>query len=82
MAGGGGLSDSAAAANQMTLRVNGKSVRFRILELVVPYTHEINNPDLDVTIRSGIVAVVWERAVIVSLRLPRPVCSPIRIPLS
>ncbi|MFF0243202.1 DUF262 domain-containing protein [Rhodococcus pyridinivorans] len=61
--GAGTVAGSAAPADQATLEVDGKKVNFRSLDLVGPYTHEIDNPDPDEDYQEWIVPVVWERTV-------------------
>ncbi len=61
--GAGTVAGSAAPADEATLDVDGKQVSFRSLDLVGPYTHEIDNPDPDEDYQEWIVPVVWERTV-------------------
>ncbi|SQI29905.1 Uncharacterized conserved protein [Rhodococcus coprophilus] len=61
--GAGTVAGSAAPADQATLEVDGMQVDFRSLDLVGPYTHEIDNPDPEEDYQEWIVPVIWERTV-------------------
>ena len=61
--GAGTVAGSAAPADETTLEVDGQEVSFRSLDLVGPYTHEINDPNPDEDYQEWIVPVVWERTV-------------------